>query len=59
MSIIGKVIGGVGEEAAASADVIDPDRGSHVMVVWMKPLGRIKGTAFGSTESKQDQTELI
>lgn len=28
------------------------NRGSHVMAAWMKPLGRIKGTAFGSTGSK-------
>lgn len=61
MGVIGKVIGEVGEEAATSTDVIDLDRitGGVTLWLWMKPLGRIKGTAFGSTGSKQDQTELI
>lgn len=61
MDVIGKVIGEVGEEAAASADATGLDRitGGVTLWLWMKPLGRIKGTAFGSTGSKQDQTELI
>ena len=61
MDVIGKVIGEVGEEEATSTDVTDLDRitGGVTLWLWMKPLGRIKGTAFGSTGSKQDQTELI
>jgi hypothetical protein len=54
MDVIGKVIGEVGEEAATSTDVIDLDRitGGVTLWLWMKPLGRIKGTVFGSTGSK-------